>query len=64
MVIIFNKSLESGVVPEDWRVDNVTPIFKNGSRAEVRNYRPVSLASVCCKVMESYKRYCGGLPEK
>ena len=28
---IFNSSLESGQVPEAWRVANVTPLFKNGS---------------------------------
>ena len=29
------------------------PIFKNGNRSEVGNYRPISLTSVVCKVMES-----------
>ncbi len=40
-------------VPDDWRESNVTPIFKNGSKSNPGNYRPVSLTSVCCKVMES-----------
>ena len=40
---IFNSSLESGQVPEDWRVANVTPLFKKGSREELGNYRPVCL---------------------
>ena len=34
---IFNSSLESGQVPEDWRVANVTPLFKKGSREELGN---------------------------
>ena len=38
---IFNSSLESGQVPEDWRVANVTPLLKNGSREQLGNYRPV-----------------------
>ena len=29
---IFNSSLESGQGLEDWRVANVTPLFKKGSR--------------------------------
>ena len=29
---IFNSSLESGQVPEDWRGVNVTPLFKKGFR--------------------------------
>ena len=32
LVIIFQNSLDSGVVPEDWRVANVTPLFKKGGR--------------------------------
>jgi hypothetical protein len=56
LTIIYKKSLESGIVPEDWRVANVTPIFKKGSKAEACNYRPVSLTSVCCKIFESIVR--------
>ena len=52
LAAIMQKSLDTGVVPGDWRTANVTPIFKKGSRAEPGNYRPVSLTSVCCKVME------------
>ena len=29
--LIFTKSMQSGVVPQDWRDANVTPIFKKGS---------------------------------
>ena len=50
---IFNSSLESGQVPEDWRVANVTPLFKKGSREELGNYRPVSLTSVVGKVLKT-----------
>ena len=50
---IFNSSLQSGQVPEDWRVANVTPLFKKGSREELGNYRPVSLTSVVGKVLET-----------
>ena len=30
----------------------MSPIFKGGSRSVTSNYRPVSLTSVCCKVLE------------
>ena len=53
LAIIYNESLQTGVVPEDWRRANVTPIFKKGSKANPGNYRPVSLTSIPCKVMES-----------
>ncbi|XP_030051022.1 uncharacterized protein LOC115464802, partial [Microcaecilia unicolor] len=50
---ICNLSLKSSVVPEDWRVANVTPIFKKGSRGDPGNYRPVSLTSVPGKMVEA-----------
>ena len=51
--LIFMKSMQSGVVPQDWRDANVTPIFKKGSKHSTDNYRPVSLTSIPCKIMES-----------
>ena len=50
---IFNSSMGSGQVLEDWRVANVTTLFKKGSREELGNYRPVSLTSVVGKVLET-----------
>ena len=54
--IIFSKSLSSGECPSDWRSANVTPIHKKGSRTDPSNYRPVSLTSQICKVLESIVR--------
>ena len=51
--ILYTKSMESGAVPQDWRDANVTPIFKKGSKNNPSNYRPISLTSIPCKVMES-----------
>jgi hypothetical protein len=53
LAIIFQKSLDEGVVPQDWKEANVTPIFKKGAKSVPGNYRPVSLTSVSCKVMEA-----------
>ena len=36
-----------------WKQAIVCPIFKKGSRKLPSNYHPVSLTSVCCKVIES-----------
>ena len=54
--IIFSKSLDLGECPSDWRSANVTPIHKKGSRTDPCNYRPVSLTSQVCKVLESIVR--------
>lgn len=53
---IFRKSLASGIVPRDWKRANVTAIFKKGDKSQPCNYRPVSLTSQVCKVMESIIR--------
>ncbi|XP_065681547.1 uncharacterized protein LOC136095197 [Hydra vulgaris] len=39
--------------PLDWKQSHVTPLFKKGSRLDAANYRPVSITSVPCKVMEN-----------
>jgi hypothetical protein len=53
---IFRESMESGQVPVDWKRANVSPIFKKGKRSSPGNYRPVSLTSNVCKIMESIIR--------
>jgi hypothetical protein len=54
--VLFNKSLETGVVPNDWKKADVTAIFKKGNKSEPGDYRPVSLTCIVCKVMESVVR--------
>ena len=51
--IIFSKSLQDGVLPKDWKLASVCPIFKKGDKSDAGNYWLVSLTSVSCKVMES-----------
>lgn len=53
LAFIFERSFETGLVPSDWRVADVVPIYKKGAKSDPTNYRPVSLTSVPCKVMES-----------
>lgn len=53
---IFEKILNEGQVPTDWKEANVIPIFKGGSRNITANYRPVSLTSQLCKVFETLVR--------
>jgi Reverse transcriptase (RNA-dependent DNA polymerase) len=53
---MFRQSLNEGKLPQSWKEGHVTPIFKKGLRMRVDNYRPVSLTSVVCKVMEKIMR--------
>ena len=49
---VFNLSVKEGVVPFEWKEANIIPLFKKGSRNKSENYRPVSLTSVICKLLE------------
>ena len=53
---LFNKSLQSGCIPGDWKIATVSPIFKKGGKKMAENYRPVSLTSIVCKLLESVVR--------
>ena len=50
--VIFERSWKIKAVPEDWRIANVTPVFKKGKKEDPGNFRPVSLTSVPGKVVE------------
>ena len=53
---LFKKSLDSSVLPADWRSAVVVPIHKGGSHYDPSNYRPVSLTPNVCKLMETLIR--------
>ena len=50
--LIYTKSLDTGEVPADWHTANVSPVYKKGLKSAAENYRPISLTSVCCKILE------------
>ena len=55
MVLIIQKSLNQKQMPSKWKHANVIPVYKGkGNRHKVNNYRPISLTSTICKVMETY----------
>ena len=57
LLMLFQKSLDNGKLPLDWKVENVVPIYKGkGSREEPGNYRPVGLTSHVVKTMEQIIR--------
>ena len=52
ITVIVNKSILTGVVPEDMKSARVRPIFKKNSPLDVNNYRPVSILSIVSKILE------------
>ena len=50
--IIFTQSLSTHTLSQDWLTANIIPVFKKGDRSKPSNYQPISLMSICCKIME------------
>ena len=58
LAIIFNKSLETGIFPEEMKMADVVPLYKSKAEYECTNYRPISLLLTISKLLEKlmYKR--------
>ena len=54
---LFNQSLVTGIFPSDWKLAEVSPIFKNGSTTN--NYLPISVIPTVAKIFE--KNICDQL---
>ena len=53
---IFEASLKSNKIPEQWKIARVSAIHKKGNRKLASNYRPVSITSIVCRVLETIIR--------
>ena len=49
---LFEVSFKDQKLPQDWKIALVTPIHKKGPTTSPENYRPISITSTCCRVME------------
>ena len=52
LALIYKGSLDKGKLPRQWKSANVTPIHKGGAIDSPNNFRPISLTSIPCKMME------------
>ena len=52
LTFVFQMSLNTGQIPNDWRMAYIVPVYKRGDKCSAENYRPVSITSICSKVME------------
>ena len=39
---VLNLSIETGVFPDKWKIDRVSPLYKAGDSSELTNYKPIS----------------------
>jgi len=53
LCLIYRKTLSESIVPKEWKRANVCAILKKEAKNDPCNYRPVSLTSHVCKVLES-----------
>ena len=53
IVSLFNLVLKSGIVPSDWCIGIIIPLFKNKGDINVNNYRSITLLSVLGKLFTS-----------
>ena len=54
---IFRCSMNSGIIPEDWKKSVIVPVYKPGSLPYlVDSYRPIALTSVIVKILEKIIR--------
>ena len=52
LTVIYQYSLDTGEVPQDWKDAWIVPAFKKGEKHKAANYRPISLTSITCKLLE------------
>ena len=50
--LLFQATLRQGKIPQQWKSAHVSPIFKKADKHKPENYRPISLTSIVCKIME------------
>lgn len=49
---ILNQSLEPGNLPDDWKINKLVPLYKSCCRHLLGNCSPISLTTICCKIIE------------
>ena len=49
---IINKSLDTGIIPDDFKIAKVIPIYKSSDPSLLKNYHPISLLPAFSKLLE------------
>ena len=54
--MLWNVSFDAGIVPEQYKSQQIIPIYKKGSKVRAENSRPISLTSHTIKIFERILR--------
>ena len=54
--LILKRSLDFSMLPVNWKRGNITAVYKKGPKDQPLNYRPISLTSILCKLLEKIIR--------
>ena len=49
---LLSTSISTCTIPDEWKVHQITPVFKKGDKTNVVNHRPISLLCIISKVLE------------
>jgi len=52
LTYLYNMSLSTGDIPDDWKRARVSAVFKKGSKLMTGNYRPISVLPIVSKIIE------------
>ena len=58
LTAILNQSIQSSSYPNALKKAKVTPIFKKGSKADINNYRPISVLPIINSIFERHISNC------
>lgn len=53
LFMLLYKSLQENVFPQSLKCSSITPIFKNGNKSNIANYRPISILNSLSLIFES-----------
>ena len=50
--VLFRNCFQNQCFPKEWKKANIVPVHKKNDKQLIKNYRPVSLLSVCSNIFE------------
>ena len=50
LLFVINWSLQAGIVPSNWKMTQVTPLYKQSDKTKASNYKPISILPILPKI--------------